>query len=372
MAKVNYYNIKPTIDASPDNTSIFMLLGQRANGKSYQVKKLCLEEAFNGMENGTNKFMYLRRWKEDIKQDSVSSYFNDAPVAEITNGKYSGVTAYHGYIYFTYIDDMDDEPKVKRAEPAIGQYWSLNERERAKSLVFKGFKNMIYEEFITDKLYLSENEPSYLMQYMSSVFRHEAGRVFLVGNTLSRVCPYFSEWSLEPVLKMKPGELHIFRYKLNEDDPDEDDIIMAVEYCQNANYKNKMFFGQTAKQIISGEWETRNAPKLPKRLECYEKVYELMIEYQSFKFILQLLIDSKTGGIITYIYPLTSKRKILRIITERFSDNPFISARLDLSKKPEALIDNCFKTNKVCYSDNLTATDFKHVTETFKIGNVML
>lgn len=370
MAKINYYNIHPLIDAAPDNTSIFMLLGQRANGKSFQVKKLCLEEAYQGMKSGVDKFVYLRRWKEDIKQDAVSSYFNDAPVAEITNYEYTGVVAYHGKIYFTYIDDTEDEPKVKRAEPAIGEYWSLNERERAKSLVFKGYKNIIYEEFITDKLYLSENEPSYLMQFMSTVFRHEAGRVFLVGNTLSRICPYFSEWTLEPVLRMKPGELHIFRYKLNDDDPDEDDIVMAVEYCQNANYKNKMFFGQTAKQIIAGEWETRNAPKLPQPLQYYDKVYEMCVEYQSFKFILMLLVDPKTGGILTYIYPLTTKRTIRRILSEKFSTNPFISARLNLSNAAEALINNCFNDNKVCYSDNMTATDFKHVTEAFKFGTV--
>lgn len=366
MAKINYYNIHPLLDLAGDKCKWFMLLGQRANGKSYQVKKLCLEDAFKGMSTGTGKFMYLRRWKEDVKQDSVTSYFNDAPIAEITEGKYTGIVAYHGFIYFTYIDDTDDEGKTKRAEPAIGQYWSLNERERAKSLVFKGFTNLIFEEFITDKLYLSEYEADYLQQFCSTLYRHDAGRVFLIGNTLSRVCPYFSAWALEPVLRMKPGDIQIFHYYVD----DETTIDIAVEYCQNANYKNKMFFGQTQKQIISGEWETKNAPKLPKKLEYYDMIDEMIIEYQMFKFCLKLLVDPKTGGIITYIYPLTTSRKILRILTDRPSDNPFISCRLDLNNESEKLIDNCFRNNKIFYSDNLTAADFKGVTANFKIGNI--
>lgn len=365
MSKISYYSIKPLLDAAP-GCSIYMLIGQRANGKSYQVKKECLlKDAYKGMNKGSGRFVYLRRWREDIKQDYVTAYFDDMPFLEITEGKYTGVTCYQGKIFFTY---LDEDEKVCRALPEIGRAWALNERERAKSIVFAGYDNIAFEEFITDKLYLAENEPDMLMQFISTVFRHKKGRVFLIGNTLSRVCPYFKSWALEPVLRMKPGDLHIFHFKA--DDGTDDNIDMAVEYCQNANYRNKMFFGQTAKQIISGEWETRNAPKLPQVKDAYEKVYELMIEYQSFKFILELLIDKMTGGMITFVYPLTRRKKVLRIITETASDNPFISARFDTENEPEALINKCFLDNKVFYSDNLTATDFKHVINAFRIGKV--
>ena len=57
----------------------------------------------------------------------------------------------------------------------------------------------------------------------------------------------------------------------------------------------------------------------------------------------------------------------MRILTDVFSDNPFISSRLDITRTAERYIVECFRLNKVCYSDNLTGADFKHVIDVFKI-----
>ena len=129
-----------------------------------------------------------------------------------------------------------------------------------------------------------------------------------------------------------------------------------------------MFFGQSAKQIISGEWDTKDVPKLPRKQYEYEKVYEILIEYQAFKFVIELLVEPVYGGLICFVYPFTGNRKFNRIITDTFSDNPFITNRLDISKKPELLISNCIKSGKVCYSDNLTGSDFTHVIAEFRLS----
>ena len=132
-----------------------------------------------------------------------------------------------------------------------------------------------------------------------------------------------------------------------------------------------MFFGQTAKQIVSGEWDTVEVPKLPRKQSEYENVYEVLVEYQKFQFVLNLLVEPIDGGVICFVYPFTGQRKIARKITEQFSDNPMISARLDTTKRPEYLISECFRLGKVCYSDNLTGADFKHVNEVFRIGSLL-
>ena len=82
-----------------------------------------------------------------------------------------------------------------------------------------------------------------------------------------------------------------------------------------------MFFGQAAKQIVTGEWDVKEVPKLPRQLYEYEKIYEVMVVYQAFKFVLELLIEPKEGGVIIFVYPYTSNRKIQRVITDEFSDN---------------------------------------------------
>lgn len=351
--KKQYYSIKNMLATS---AQYMLLLGQRANGKSFQAKKTVLENAFKMHRH----FVYLRRWDMDLKQDYVTDYFGDMPILEITNGQYAGVMAYHGYIYFY---NLDDNEKIQRGE-CIGRYCALNLNERYKSQVFEDYDYILFEEFITDQLYLDE-EPRKLMQFTSTVFRHNKGTCIMVGNTLSRVCPYFSEWCLTGTLKQKPGTIEVYHHHVGDDIVD-----VAVEYCANINYQNTMFFGQAAKQIISGEWDTKDVNKLPGKQEDFEEVYKILVEYQEFKFVMSLLVD-QDGGKLVFVYPkTTSNTNILRVLTDRFDKSPFVSARLDLNRKPEKYIADAFRLNKVCYSDNLTGADFTHVNDHFKIASL--
>ena len=75
MAK-KYYDISNILETK---AQYMILLGQRANGKSYQAKKTVLEDAYYN----DRKFVYLRRYKADIKTKAVESYFEDMPIKEI-------------------------------------------------------------------------------------------------------------------------------------------------------------------------------------------------------------------------------------------------------------------------------------------------
>ena len=345
-----YYDISEMLKT---NAEYMMLLGQRSNGKSYQVKKTVLEDFYFN----ETKFIYLRRWKADIKQKEVSTYFDDIPIAKYTNREYNSVRAMNGFIYLRKIEDG---LIVEKRE--MGRYCALNEYERYKSQVFMNYKNIVYEEFITDSIYLND-EPKLLQQFVSTVARLDKIRVFLIGNTLTRVCPYFHEWCLENVLKQKQGTIEIYKYHME----DNVEVKIDVEYCANTNNKNTMFFGQAAKQIVTGEWDVKEVPKLPRQLYEYEKIYEVMVVYQAFKFVLELLIEPKEGGVIIFVYPYTSNRKIQRVITDEFSDKPYISSKLDIDKKPELLMLKALRMDKVCYSDNLTGSDFSKVIEKLKM-----
>lgn len=348
--KINYYNIENLLSTK---AQYMMLLGQRANGKSYQTKKTVLEHF---IETG-EKFVYLRRWQADIKIKAINKYFDDMDIVKITKGQYSGLVAWNGGIYLTFEDDKGKI--VKGAE--CGTYCALNEYERYKSWAFVDYAYILYEEFITDSVYLVD-EPRLLQQFVSTVARNEQMTVFLIGNTLSRVCPYFVEWCLDGVLKQKLGTIEVYHFHV-----DDETINIAVEYCANADAKNKMFFGQASKQIISGEWDTKDVPKLPKKQFEYDKVYEVLVEYQSFKFVVELLVEPKEGGLLCFVYPFTGTRKIQRKLTDTFSDSLFITERLDITRRPEYLMAQCVKNNKICYSDNLTGSDFLHVIDRFRL-----
>lgn len=348
--KINYYDITALLET---HAQYMMLLGQRANGKSYQAKKTVLEDAY---KNDTH-FVYLRRWKEDIKTKAVQAYFGDMPISKITKGEWTGIKAWNSDIFFCRINEEGVEEKSK----PIGRYCALNESERYKSWTFIDYSYILYEEFITDKAYLVD-EPRQLQQFVSTVARHKQLTVLLIGNTLSRLCPYFYEWCLDGVLKQKQGTIEIYHYHV------QDSIIdIAVEYCATADIENKMFFGQTAKQIVTGEWDTVDVPKLPRKQYEYEKVYEVMVEYQKFRFIIELLIEPINGGRLCHVYPATGQRKLDRIITDTFSDLPNVTNKLDVSKKPEFLMSECFRMDKVCYSDNMTGSDFKNLMKALRI-----
>lgn len=349
--KKTYYNIENLLKT---NARYMILLGQRANGKSYQVKLHALEDAYHN----DKKFIYLRRWQLDIKQNNVTSYFDDMPILDITEGNYVGVIAYQGYIYFYNIDEEHDNKIVRGKE--IGRYLALNEDERYKSQVFKGYDKIIYEEFITDNLYL-DNECKRLMNLVSTILRNDSGTVFLVGNLLSRLCPYFSEWCLTGTLKQKPGTIEIYHHHM-----DNAVIDIAVEYCANADTQNTMFFGKAARMIVSGEWDTMDLPHLPGKQDDYECVYKVLFKYQEFRFMLNLLVHD-SGGKLCFIYPHSGKTKVDRIIQDEIDVNPLINSRLDPRRKPEAHILDCFRFGKVAYSDNLTGTDFRHVVDHFRI-----
>ena len=339
-----------------------ILYGMRSNGKSYAVKRHALERAYKYQEG----FIYLRRWSEDIKEKEVSSYFDDIPIDKITDGEYTGVVAWRGFFY--WMNEGDDGKEIRSTKP-IGRYCSLNQAERYKSQVFNTIHRIIYEEFLTNKIYLGSSanpEPRILQQFVSTVARDRNIEVFMIGNTISRVCPYFAEWGLKGIMQQKPGTIDIYHLR------GENGVVdIAVENCEVVETKSKMFFGLASKQITSGEWEVNDCPKLLKPYEYYHKLYEIAISYAEFSYVMQLLADGETGGLFVYIYPNTRKRKISRQITNIFNVDPMISNGLNPKIKAEYAISDCFRSGKVCFSDNLTGTDFKQILDQYNLRGVV-
>ena len=158
------------------------------------------------------------------------------------------------------------------------------------------------------------------------------------------------------MMQQKPGTIDIYHLR------GENGVVdIAVENCEVISTESKMFFGLASKQITSGEWEVNEYPKLLKPYKYYDFLYEIGVEYAEFGFVMQLLQDSETGGIFIFIYPNTKKRELDRIISDEFSTDPKYSNGLRRSSKVEARMSQCFREGKVCYSDNLTGTDFKHI-----------
>ena len=343
--KRDYWNRKAIFETGADYMLVF---GQNCAGKSYQGKLECIERWKAG-----ERFYFLRRWQSDINQNIATSYFDDMPISQLTNGEWDDIEARSGEYYFTRVNSEG----LKERSDCIGYYGDLNEWQRYKSRVFINCTFILFEEYITDGVYL-DDEPEKLFRLRTTIFRDKPGKVLMLGNSISRIVPYHTEWSLTNIPKMEQGTIEL--YHMVDMDDENKEVLIAVEFGGKLKGTGSGFFGESAKTIVSGEWDVKNYPRLPKDHIDYEKVYEMVIEFQTFKFMLELLVDPEEGTKVVFVYPKTTDRKIERVITERFSTDMYVS-RYFRDNRPEQYIQECIATERICYSDNLTATDFNGV-----------
>lgn len=351
MKKRDYWNRKAVFDTGADYMLVF---GQNCAGKSYQGK----EECFARWKAGET-FFFLRRWISDINQNIATDYFRDMPIEKLTDGEWEGIEARSGNYYLTRINEKGE----KEHSDVVGYYGALSEWQRYKSRVYVNCTFILFEEYITDGVYL-DDEPEKLFRLRTTIFRDHGGRVLMLGNSISRIVPYHIQWNLAGVTKQKQGTIEL--YHMTDADDSNKKVLIAVEFGGHLKGTGSGFFGDTAKTIVSGEWDVKNFPRLPKDHIDYEKIYELILEYQTFAFILELLVDLEEGTKILFIYPKTKDRKIQRVITDKFSTDIFHS-RYFKDNTAERYMQECLATDRVCYSDNLTATDFNNVLANMKI-----
>lgn len=344
MAKRNYYNRKALFDTGADYLIVY---GQNCSGKSYQAKLECIERAMRG-----ERFVYLRRRDKDLNQNIAKMYFDDMPINQLTNGEWDYITAWQGFYYFARRNE--DTGQTEKSD-AIGAYCTLYNWQLYKSVAFVNYTFIVFEEFITDGFYL-DDEPLLLQRFVTIIARDHKVQVMMIGNTICRVIPYWDEWNIPK--NQKQGTIILIH--MQDEVGEGNEILIAVEYGGRIKGSGSMFFGEASKSIMAGEWSVTNRPRLPKDHIDYEKVYEMILEYQQFSFVLELLVDPDEGTRLLYVYPRTTNRKIYRKITTKFTMNKWES-RYFWNTNPELYIQECIHESRVAYSDNLTAADFNNV-----------
>ena len=348
---MEYYSLDRII---PHKCTYNILLGQRSNGKSYAVKKEIVKEAFLGMGD----LIYLRRWHLELKQDDVTDYFADCPVKEITGGEYDCIEVYRSRIY---LGKKNEDGKVTRGR-SIGRTADLAGATHLKSVIQRGqYKNILYEEFCTDSGFL-RNEPNILMQFVATVFGIQyTGRVWLIGNTVSRYNPYFFTWSLKSLAKMKPGDIDIYRYQDGDSE-----VSIAVEFCSSLNVDNGMFIGDAKANITTGVWETQAQPQIPDSFGKFSVVYATEIEHQDFRFILKI-IQNKAKERLLLCVNAGEKESCRRKVSDRIDGDPMHTTKLLPLTKGDKLTLQLIRRGKLVYANNLVGTDFQAILKNVAI-----
>lgn len=339
------------------DTQYLLVLGERSNGKSYAVKSLLIKEAIKN----NDLFIYLRRYDLDVKDSVAVRYFADLPVSEMTDGEYTLIDVFRKGIYLANIDP--DTEKIKRGKK-IGFCQSLSGAEHVKSLQYPEVKYILYEEFLPKNAQYLYNEPDLLQHHVSSIFRLRTdGHVILVGNTLTRICPYYSKWGMDKVRNLGLNSVESFTYP-NTEGPD---TTVKVYRTDSLGFNSGMFFGSSGKNISGGAYEADPQPHLPKSIREYRQLYDMVIQHEYIMFYLQLLQDNtECNNIVWYVEPKTSPIKPgTRVISTEFSTDPMYSRTLQGLTPNEEMIFQMLRSGKVCFSDDLTGTEFKAVINHF-------
>jgi len=364
--KQTFYRLEKRNDSIPD-ANYRMLLGERSNGKSYAVKERGIMNAWNSADD---KFMLFRRWGIEVKASYIEQYFKDAPITAITKNECNTVNCTGGKIFLAR---YNPESKVKVNSVAhIGYYRDLCGEQHFVSQNFDDVSMGIFEEFISRDYYLP-NEPTKLFNFVSTFARRRFVPVYMIGNTISRVCPYFRDWELTRIPRQKIGtidkyEIHTGDY---DDDGNEKIVIVSVEYCENSGKNSKMFFGKSSEMITSGTWQVKSYPHLEGKIENYRIMHKVIFIHTGFKFEMFFMLDNDNQP-FWYVRPFnddvtTDKFKTMRFVTHTYNETLKLkSLNVTIGFTPlspdEKIAFNYLE--RIRFSDNLTGTDFNTCLQT--------
>lgn len=352
--KITHYNLD-LLDSK--HALINLIWGEKSNGKSYQVKH---KKAVLKYIKTKKRFILMRRFVEETSTEKIEQYFADVDVTKITDGQYNCITTYRKRLFLSFYDV--DTGKTRRGD-RIGYVVALSREQNYAGASYLDVEDIIFEEFMSRSMYLA-NEPDKLMNFYNTVDRKRGVvRLWLVGNTISRVCPYIEDWGLLQIISnQKQGE--IIEKELGtgvfDDNGKEYTIKLAIEYCKSSGQR-ALAIGKHKDMINKGSWQTDPQPKLPKSYKEYKVLFRFAFLYKSFKFLCELLKDNEDE--IWFIYPYKGMLKNdIIVFSDIIKPSEYWQRDIYNTNFKNENLNNLFKTfreNCIFYSSDMCGTDFK-------------
>lgn len=359
--KQKYYSLDNILKTNAD---YYVGFGERSNGKTFSVKHLILFGYhkygidINGYLDDGTQGAIIRRMEEDFRKGRGASMFNDivnnAELGNIlekeTKGKWNNIK----YVSYTWwLEKIEDDGTITTDVQPFCYAFAMSSEEHYKSNSYPKIKLILLDEFISRNGYLA-NEFTYFTSILSTIIRDRDGvRIFLMGNTISKVNPYFTEMGLTKAKSMKKGTIDVYEYG-------ESGLKVAVEYTDFPQKKKKSdkYFAfnnsPSLKMVTSGEWELNFYPHLPYKYLPKDIVYTYFIKY--YGEIFQCEIIEKDGIWFTYIHRKTTpikENETAIIYQQEYSPLPNYKRKIiyALSKMEEKIV-WFFRNDKVFYQDN--------------------
>ena len=297
---MKYYSLNKI---NKKNATYNVIFGERSNGKTYATLKQVLENYFSD----GSQFAYIRRWSVDVQPKRMNNLFNaiieDGYLEKLSGGKFTAIFYRTGRFYLCTYNDKGKP--IYNEEDIIGYAFSLSENEHNKANSYPRVTTIIFDEFLTNKIYLPD-EFILFMNTVSTIVRQRTNvKIYMLGNTVNKFCPYFKEMGLTNILTMKQGTIDVYTYG-------ETRLKVAVEYADSKKKfkKNNFYFAfnnPKLKMITGGAWELNIYPHAPVKWKPKNIIFTYFIDFNDS--IYQCEIINKEANVFTYIHEKTTPVK---------------------------------------------------------------
>lgn len=346
------------------NATYNVIFGERSNGKTYATLK---QGVIDYYKNG-GQMAYVRRWKEDITGRRASRLFSalceNGEIQKITNNEFTGV---HYWTGKWYLCNYDENGKAIYSDIDIICFsFALSDGEHDKSTSFPKIQTIIFDEFLTNKIYLNDEFVLFMNTVSTIVRKRDDVTIYMLGNTVNKYCPYFVEMGLEHIQKQKQGTIDVYKYG-------ESKLTVAVEYCASVQDKNSptvnkyfAFNNPKLEMITGGAWELSIYPHLPYKYKPKDVVLTYYIEFNDNIYACEII---ELGDLaFTYVHTKTTPIKDpdnQLIYTLDYNPKPNYNRNLfNPMNKAQTRVLWFFKHDKVFYQNNNIGDAIKNYIKT--------
>lgn len=331
-------------------TLYIIVYGERSNGKTFAAMLCAVVRFFLYGE----LFCYVRRWDEDFKPKSINRLFGGLEktgvIEYLSGGEYNHVICRSRMFYLATWDENGAE--IIAPQP-FGYCFALTQMEHDKGGTYPpNITSIIFDEFLTRGMYLPD-EMALFANVISTVVRDDGqAKIWMLGNTVSRYCPYFREMGLRHIREMEIGGIQEYTGTRK-------DCTIVVHWADGlpgGKETDKYFAFDNPKltMITEGKFETAIYPHLPFDISEADKVFTFFVWF--FDDILRGDIIVKDGCEFIFFTPKTTELKFPDrelIYSNRDDPRPNWRRRITRPMTPtEKAILDLIKAEKVFYLDN--------------------
>lgn len=345
---MKYYSTNK-IDAK--NATYNVIFGERSNGKTYAL----LKKGVKNFLKNKKQMAYVRRWKEDLTGRRAATLFSglveNGEVSKLSNGEFSGIAYWAGK---WFLCNYDDKGKPVYSDSDLLCFaFALSDGEHNKSTSYPNVDLIVFDEFLTNSLYLQDEFVAFMNTISTIVRRREDVKIYMLGNTVNKFCPYFKEMGLNNVPKMEQGTIDVYSYGNSS-------LKVAVEYCaptqtdvNSESHKYFAFNNPKLSMITGGAWELDIYPHLPFKYRPKDILLTYFIEFNDQIF--QCEVINVGDNYFTYIHLKTTPIKNENDLVYSLEYNVKPTYNRSVFKpvnKTQERIKWFFVNDKVFYQDN--------------------